>query len=190
MRTLTGTAVAVLGLLTGTLLLGQDGKPARPAPSDEHNFLRQFEGEWKTTGKGADMMTGKDVDMTGVEYDRVVLGDFWLSFVYRTQINDKPFVGHGMIGYDPTKKKYVGTWVDSMSPFMATFEGMADPKANTLTLETVGVDPMTEKSCKGRMVFQFQDAEHRTLQTFRTDDSNASKMMFDLHYTREAPHSK
>lgn len=192
MRTLLGTFTALTGLLTAAVLLGQDGKqPPHPTPTDEHGFLRQFEGEWKTSGKGMDM-TGKEIDMAGVEYDRMVLGDFWLSFVYRSQINDKPYVGHGMIGYDPAKKKYIGTWVDSMSPYMSQLEGQTDPKTNTLTLEVSGVDPMTEKPCKGRLVFQVQDPEHRSLQSFRMDDSaqGGSKKVFDLRYTKEQPHSK
>ena len=190
MRTLLGAFTAMTGLLTAAVLLGQEGKPPHPIPTDEHGFIRQFEGEWRTSGKGTDM-TGKEVDMAGVEYDRMVLGDFWLSFVYRSQINDKPFVGHGMIGYDPAKKKYVGTWVDSMSPYMSQLEGRADAKTNTLTMEVSGVDPMTDKSCKGRLVFQIQDPEHRSLQSYRMDDSApGGKVIFYLHYTKEQPHSK
>jgi hypothetical protein len=182
-------AVVVLGILGTGLGLAQDAKPPQAVPSDEHVFLHQFVGEWRTEGKMKDA-SGKEAETLGLEYDRMVLGDFWLFFVYNSQMNGKPFVGHGMIGYDPSRKKYIGTWVDSMSPYMATFEGTVDPKTRALTLETSGTDPATEKECKGRMVYQFQDAEHRSLQSFKLDESGAPKMMFELHYTKESAQSK
>ena len=33
------------------------------------------------------------------------------------------FHGQGQTGYDPNKKKYVGTWVDSISPTIMIMEG-------------------------------------------------------------------
>jgi hypothetical protein len=182
-------ALAALAMLPAGLARGQDQKPPHATPSDEHSVLNQFVGEWKSTGKGMDP-SGKMTDMPGFEFDRMVLGDFWLFFVYNSQIAGKPFVGHGMIGYDPARKKYVGSWVDSMSPYMTTFEGTTDKTNKILTLETFGTDPMTEKSCKGRMVFEFQDQDHRSLKSYKMDDSGESKLVFELHYTREQAQSK
>lgn len=185
-RTAAAVALAFLG---AGLALAQDAKPPQAAPSNEHEFLHQFVGEWRTEGKTKDA-SGKEVDALGLEYDRMVLGDFWLFFVYNSQMDGKPFVGHGMIGYDPARKKYIGTWVDSMSPYMATYEGTVDPKTKALTLETSGTDPATEKACKGRMVYEFQDPEHRSLKSFKEDESGALKPMFELHYTKESSQSK
>lgn len=189
MRHIPAAAPAWMALLAASLLSAQDAKPPHAMPSDEHAFLHQFAGEWKTNGRGTDL-SGKDVDMVGFESDRMVIGDFWLSFVYRSQVNDKLFVGHGMIGYDPQKKKYVGIWVDSMSPYLTSLEGTADRQANTLTMDSTGVDPATEKACRGRLVFHVQDSDHRTLQSFRVDDGQKGQMVFDQHYTRVEPQSK
>ncbi len=183
MRSMLALAAMVLGALPLTLVCGQDETPSSVQPTDEHAWLRQFEGEWKTTGKGSDEF-GKDVDLAGVEYDRMVLGDFWLSFVYRSQFAEKPFVGHGMVGYDPAKRKYIGTWVDSTSPHMSQFEGSVDGKKNTLTLDTTGTDSKTYKAKKGRLVFSFQDPDHRTLQSYRMDDEGKTHLIFEIQFTR------
>jgi hypothetical protein len=177
---------AALAVLSAASTSGQDQKPPQAGPSDEHAYLHQFVGEWRTTGKGTDP-SGKDKDLTGFEFDRMVLNDYWLFFVYNTQTDGKPYVGHGMIGYDPVRKKYIGTWVDSMTPYMATFDGSADRKQKTLTMEVSGTDSNTGKSCKGRLVFEFADPEHRSLKSYKIGDNGEATLSFELHYTKEPP---
>lgn len=47
-----------------------------------------------------------------------------------------PMCGIQTIGYDATKKKYVGTWVDSMMNYLWLYEGNVDETGNKLTHET------------------------------------------------------
>ena len=51
----------------------------------------------------------------------------------------QPFQGHGVTGYDPVKKKYVGTWIDSMSPSLMMLEGSFDKASRVLTMKGMGV---------------------------------------------------
>jgi hypothetical protein len=46
------------------------------------------------------------------------------------------------LGYDPAKKKYVGTWVGSMMAYLWVYEGAVDAGGKALTLETEGPDCM------------------------------------------------
>ena len=43
-----------------------------------------------------------------------------------------------MIGYDPAKKKYIGTWADSMTNHLWQYEGTVDKTGKKLTLNTKG----------------------------------------------------
>ena len=42
------------------------------------------------------------------------------------------------LGFDPAKKKYVGSWVGSMMPQLWTYEGALDPTGRILALESQG----------------------------------------------------
>jgi len=45
-----------------------------------------------------------------------------------------PFNGHFALGYDQQKKKYISSWIDSLSSSMMTSEGAYDESTKTLTL--------------------------------------------------------
>jgi len=45
-----------------------------------------------------------------------------------------PYEGHGVLGWDPVKKKLVGIWVDSARTWLATAEGTVDESGDVLTL--------------------------------------------------------
>ena len=50
------------------------------------------------------------------------------------------FEGHGTETYDKGKKKYVGSWTDSMSTGLSTSEGTYDATSKTMTGWMVGPD--------------------------------------------------
>src|SRR6185503_7000631 len=94
-------------------------------------------------------------------------GGYWLFIDFKGDHQGKPYQGSGTMGYDPRKSKYVLTWVDNMSPYSMWAEGDADSTGKTFTMMSDSCDPETGKAAKMRTVFQFQDANHRTL-TFYT----------------------
>lgn len=65
------------------------------------------------------------------------------------------------IGYDPAKKKYIGTWVDSMMNHLWRYEGTVDGLGKTLTLEAEGPNFMGDgKMATFRDVYEFKSADH------------------------------
>ncbi len=61
------------------------------------------------------------------------------------KFGDMDFHGQGQTGYDPAKKKYIGTWVDSMSPTIMMMEGDFDPRTKTLTMYSKGTGPTASR---------------------------------------------
>jgi hypothetical protein len=64
------------------------------------------------------------------------------------------------LGFDPEKKQYVGTWVDSMTGKLWQYTGKVE--GNRLTLETEGICPMQAKPVRFRDTLELIDADHKT----------------------------
>ena len=136
-----------------------------PIPGPEHAVLKEQEGVWDATVEnwiepGAPPMTSR-----GIETNAIGMGGFWLVTDFRGDFGGRPFQGHGLMGYDPTKQKYQGTWVDSMSPGLMTSEGTYDAKTKTLTCVVEGPD-MSGKISKMKEVSEWKDADTRVFSMY------------------------
>ena len=88
---------------------------------------------------------------------------------FHGKFGDMEFHGQGQTGYDPAKKKYIGTWVDSMAPTIMLMEGEFDPQTNTLTTYSKGVDP-AGKPYDAKMVSVHKDKDTRVFTMFMKSD--------------------
>jgi hypothetical protein len=66
---------------------------------------------------------------TGVAHNRMECGGRWLVMDFKAESG---FSGHGVYGYDPARKRYVGLWVDNMRDFASVGEGTWDAAARTM----------------------------------------------------------
>ena len=70
----------------------------------------------------------------GVEVGTLGCGGLCLITDFKGEMMPgQPFHGHGTATYDPAKKKYVGSWTDSMSRGLALTEATYDPATKTAT---------------------------------------------------------
>ena len=74
----------------------------------------------------------------------------------------QPFRGMATLGYDPEKKEYVGTWIDTMSPTFFNFRG--NFKGDTLEMKARAFD------CMSKM-----EANYRTTEVHKGPTSACSK---------------
>jgi len=151
------TGLAVL-LIASVGALRAEDFPQLPLPQKEHKFLEQFVGEWETEinmpGKGA-------VKANGIEIARM-LGGFWVVGDGKSELMGMPFTSVLTLGYDPQKKKYVGTWVDSVSSYLWKYEGTLDSTGKILTLDTEGPCPLRPgELVKFKEVTEFKSKDHR-----------------------------
>src|SRR5688572_272455 len=103
----------MIALLTSILLV-QD---MTAKPGKEHEVLKKFEGEWDLTAKFV-MEPGKEpLPAKGKESCKLILGGLFLLTTHDSDLFGG-FSGHGVMGYDLQKKKYTGSWVDSMNTAM------------------------------------------------------------------------
>ena len=77
---------------------------------------------------------------------------------------DGPVTTMMTLGYDPEKKRYVGTWIGSMMSHLWVYEGELDASGSVLTLETVSPSIAAEgEIVKFRDTIEFKSDEHRVL---------------------------
>ena len=74
----------------------------------------------------------------GVSRNRMVCGGRWLVIDFS---NETGFEGHGVYGWDPQRRSYVSTWVDSMRSFLVVAVGHHDAERRTTTYHTEATTP-------------------------------------------------
>lgn len=153
-------ALSAVVSLCGTSVMAAE-MPDFPKPTPEHQWLQQFVGEWDAETE-AFMEPGQPAVHTKGTEKTESLGGFWTTSEISSTMMDMPFKGLMTLGYDTEKKKYVGTWVDSMTGQLWKYEGFVAPGSNALTLESEGACPMRPgKLTKFREVIELKDKDHK-----------------------------
>jgi hypothetical protein len=154
-------ASLVVALLAGAGLLRAQDMPAMPKPVKEHAWLKQLAGEWETDAEVMMAPGQPAMKAKGTESARM-FGDFWVVTNSKAEMMGMPFNSIFTLGYDPGKKKYVGTWVDTAGHYMWKYEGTVDATGKVLTLETEGPSPMApDKIAKFKEVIEFKSNDHK-----------------------------
>jgi hypothetical protein len=175
--------------VTGTARLAsaQEGHPSAK-PTAEHKHLAKDVGTWDATVKS--WMSGESSEPTvskGVEVDKLMPGDLWLLNDFDGEFGGLAFHGHGVTGYDTQKKKYVATWVDSLSTSLMTMEGSYDADKHTVTMYGKGTDP-AGKPYESRSTTKYMGDDERVFTMWiKSDESKGEFMkMMEITYKRRA----
>jgi hypothetical protein len=92
------------------------------------------------------------------------LGGFWVVSQLKSTMMGMNMDARMTIGYDPARKKYVGSWVDSCTSHMWKYEGSVDASGRILTLEAEGPNMLNPgKMAKYEDVTEFKSQDHRVL---------------------------
>lgn len=130
------------------------------APEPEHQLLKKFEGKWDVDNRTVAAPGQPEAQCKG-ESTAKMLGDFWIVVEAHNTMEGTKIEAFQTIGYDAKKKKYVGTWVDSMFNHLWHYEGSFDKASNTLVLEATGPDMMNpEKQASYRDSYEFKSPDH------------------------------
>lgn len=195
------TAFAVCAALAATALAQQDKKPAgKPAmdekammeawekagtPGEAHKALEPMVGTWETKVSSWMSPGAEPMMSTGVSDNKWTLGNRFIEQRYEGSFMDQPFSGIGYTGYDNIKKKYIGTWMDSMGTSMFTQTGTADASRKNMTFTGVTDDPMTGKSMQVKSVVKVVDNNKHTMEMWGPGPDGKMFKMMEIEYTRK-----
>jgi hypothetical protein len=106
--------------------------PAPPTAGPEHAILKEDVGTWDASIEM--MMPGAPAmpPAKGVETNVLSCNGLCLVTDFKGEIMGGPFQGHGVSTWDPAKKKYIGSWSDSMAAGLAVTEATWDPAKKTM----------------------------------------------------------
>jgi hypothetical protein len=160
MKTIALTHLAAVLLATVTFVNAQEVLQM-PKSTKEHEWLQQFAGTWDYEIE-VFMEPGKPpMKAKGTELARMI-GGFWVVGEGKGDMGGTTFTNITTFGYDPTKKKYIGTGIDSITSTLWQYEGSVDATGKILTFETEGPCPMRAgQLTKFRGVTEFKSKDHR-----------------------------
>ena len=180
----------LLSLLSGLTLLMFGGAtvvaeaqtPTSPVLA-KHKVLQHEAGSWDAVVKTWSAPDAEPALSRATETNHM-LGDMWVVGVFESGSKEATYRGQSQVGYDPVAKKYVGTWIDTMSPFLNTFEGTM--QGNQLTMRTKDLDPKSGQQKLTKMVTTYVDKDHKTFESFEPIPGKQDQWWktMEVHYTR------
>lgn len=155
-------------------------------PQKEHQWLQKFVGEWTFE---ADMQMGPDQPATKSRGSESVrsLGGLW---ILAEGEGEMPGGGSATtiltLGYDPQKKRYLGTWLGSMMTHLWVYDGALDANGSVLTLDTEGPSMAGDgKTSKYQDVIDFKSDDHRVLSSQVLGDDGKWNRFMTANYRRK-----
>ena len=111
-----------------------------PEPQKEHRWLQRLVGEWVYESNASIGPDAPPEKCDGTESVRS-LGELWVLCEGHAEMTGGIRATTLMtLGYDPQKKRFIGTFIGSMMTHMWVYEGELDETEQVLTLNTVGPD--------------------------------------------------
>lgn len=176
-------AGCVGALLAGTAVNLAQEQPELPKPQKEHAWLEQLAGEWEADVEA--IVPGQEpLKSKGTESVRKI-GGFWVLAENKGEFQGQPYTGLLTLGYDAGKERYVGTWIDSMTGYLWTYEGTVDSTGKVLTLETEGPSHAPGEVANFKEVLELKSRDHKVFTSYIQGEDGEWTRMVRIDYRRK-----
>jgi hypothetical protein len=149
-----------------------------PKPGPEHARLAEMAGEWDAV-----MDMGGQKSKCKATY-HVACNGIWVTSEFEGDLGGIPFKGHGIDGYDATKKKYTAVWVDSMSTAPLIMEGTLDAAGKVLTMSGTSTGPDGQPQ-KFKTTTEMSGKDKMTFKMSMSQADGKEEHAFTIEYTRK-----
>jgi hypothetical protein len=112
------------------------------APNENHEFLKNFVGEWVITSTGWMQPGAEPISSVGTAKAEMIIGGRFLKLDFRGTMFGQPFEGILIMGYDNYQKKNISFWIDSSSTAFYLTEGSREKGTKKIVETGVWQDPM------------------------------------------------
>jgi hypothetical protein len=155
-----------------------------PKPGPEHKVLEMDAGTWDATVETFIPGAPQPMVSKGTETNSMGCGGLCLISDFKGTMGSTTFHGHGTTAWDPGKKKYVGSWTDSMSQGISVGETTYDAATKTATgwMEGPGIDG---KVVKSKALVQYKDANTRVFTMYTPGPDGKEVQTMKISYSRK-----
>lgn len=199
MRARSLAVVFGIGVLGAGAMAAQDKPAAGAAPMDEKAAMEMMQ-KAATPGeahKKLDAVVGTfdakvkmwtdpskpPAESGGTSVNSWVLGDRFVETKYDGTFMGQPFSGIGFTGYDNVTKKYIGTWMDTMSTGMMVSKGTMTGK--TMNMSSTMPDPTTGKMSTIKEKTIVADNDHYSMEMWGPGPDGKVYKMMEITYVRK-----
>ena len=155
-------------------------------PQKEHQWLQQLVGEW-TYEAEAMGEPGKPAEKCGGTERVRSLGGLWVVAEGEGKMpGGAPASMIMTLGYDPERKRFVGTWIGSMMTQLWVYDGALDGTERVLALEADGPSMAGDgKIAKYRDAIELKSANERVLASSVLGEDGKWTQFMTAHYRRK-----
>jgi len=193
-------AATVLVALTATLAAADDPKAQAAAdqqkaemdammkaatPGDTHKKLGSMVGTFSCDVKMFMQPGAPPTAGGGTSVNSWALDGRWVQQQFTGTFMGMPFSGIGYTGYDNIKKKYVGTWMDTMTTSVMVSSGTAEPDGKSYTFTSSMDDPLTGKPSPVKEKVTVVDDDHHMLEMWGPGPDGKMFKMMEIMYSRK-----
>lgn len=157
-------------------------KSSEPGP--EHAKLKMRVGSWKVSGTFYMAPGAPPMKSEARSNIRPMMGGRFFRENYTGEFMGHKFTGFGMYGYDKGLKKYVSTWMDSMSTGLMRSEGTADESGNVISYTGEHFDTMRKQIVKTKYVLTLTSRKTHTAAMYELSADGSERKIMELVYTR------
>ena len=156
------------------------------SPGDGHKVFAGLAGTYDVVAKMWMNPAAPPMESKGTSTKTVLWDGRYLAEEFSGDMMGAPFQGKSITGFDNQKKKYIGTWMDSMSTAIMYSEGTYDAGSKTLTLTSKMYDPMVKKEVPIRMVTKFVDPTTHVFEFYGQGPDGKEMKSMEITYKKKA----
>jgi hypothetical protein len=158
---------------------------AAGTPGEAHKKLEPMVGSFTVATKMWMDSAKPPEESTGTAESKWALGGRFVEERVEGTAMGQPFTGVGYTGYDNYKKKYVGTWMDSMGTMIMNSAGEADASGKKFTFWSTIDDVILKKAAKVKGVMTVVDDDHHTYEMWSPAPDGKMFKSLEVQYTRK-----
>lgn len=138
-------------------------------PGPEHAWMNGHAGTWVCDSVAQWMEPSQPPNyIKATDVVTVAMNGLYQMSDFSSIMMGMQMKGHGIMGYDKMKKKFVLSWIDNLGSGIVTMEGTYNDTSKTLTMTGKQSDPGMKKETDISQVMKFHDADSYTMTMYGT----------------------